>query len=367
MIDRKLFNYSFGYLKNSIFGNLYLGFGINICKPATISALLTWRCNARCLMCDYWRQKNYNEMSTRDWTRFLTELKRWHKNAHVQFSGGEPFVRKDVMEIFEHCAEIDLSYGITTNLAIMPYGGVERLVGANPFNINVSLDGIKAKTHDYGRGVQGFFTKVMNNIDTILHEISKQNKKIMIIIKTTVSNINIDQLEDIVKFVKNKGLVGVNFQPIFKWPNTLSEELWVTDFEKIEKISSKLVDMKRSGFPILSPERDILNWKSHFKEETTEEHSRGRCMVGIKNFDISPNGDVLLCRGINSKIGNLTVNKPSEIWHSKIAGNERDRILRCRRLCLATCMTKRSIKELFLTFLKMVKTRDIVSRVSLKD
>ncbi len=357
MIDRKLFNYSIGYLKNVISSNLYECFGINISKPAVISILLTWKCNSRCLMCDYWKRTEHHEMSKQHWLKFLTELKKWHKNAHVQFSGGEPLVKKNSIELFEHCSGIGLSYGITTNLTIAPHGGMKRLVSANPFNINVSLDGIKAETHDYSRGVKGTFTKVMKNLESLLEEMSGQNKQIRVIIKPTVFNINLDELEGLVEFAKNKGLVGVNFQPIFKWSKTLSENLWVTDIDKVEKVAVNLVKMKKRGYPVLTSEKDLLSWGSYFRGETKKRQNRGKCIVGIRNFDVLPNGDVFLCRTIKGVIGNLNVDNPSAIWHSDSADHERNRILQCKKLCLTSCQTKRTIKELVWTFLKMSQSK----------
>lgn len=356
MVDRKLFNYSIGYLKNALLTELYLKSGINYCKPATISVLLTRKCNLKCLMCDYWSRKKEIEMSTEHWISCLTEMKKWHRNAHLQFSGGEPLVRKDAIDIFEYCNNINLSYGVTTNLSVLPGNSPERLVKAHPFNINVSLDGIDENTHDFSRGVKGTFTKVMNNLDNILREMTKQKKKLRIIVKATVMKKNVDQLEEMVRFVKEKGLTGVNFQPIFKWSGTLSEEMWVTDFDQIREVSNKLVDMKRKGFPILSSERDLLSWESYFKDEVQTKSKRGKCVVGIKNYDIMPDGDVYLCRTINSKIGNLTVSRPSEIWNSRAAKHERDRILKCRKLCLATCQTKRKMTDLFSAFMRMSRS-----------
>ncbi|MBI5739891.1 MAG: radical SAM protein [Nitrospirae bacterium] len=357
MVDSKLINYSVGYLKNVISSNLYLGTGINLCRPATIPTMLTYKCNAKCLMCNHWRRKDHSEMTTVEWTRWLSQLKKWHRHAHVQFSGGEPFIRKDVVGIFEHCASIGLSYGITTNLGLTPHGGMQKFVGASPFNVNISLDGIKPETHDYSRGTRGLFVKVMENLESMLYEMKRQNKKIRIILKPTVLNVNIDELEGIVKFAKDKKLEGVNFQPLFKFGGSQWEDFWIRDIEKVEKVSRRLLDMKKEGYPVLSAESDIAGWKDYFKGATTDEVPRGRCLVGVRNFHVHPEGDVYLCPNINIWAGNLTKNSPEEIWHSDDAEKGRDIILKCKRLCLTTCQTKRSMKELYSAFRKMSKKK----------
>lgn len=357
MIDNKLINYSVGYLNNMVFSKIYLNSGINFCKPATIPTMLTYKCNAKCLMCNHWRRKDHSEMTTDEWIRWLSQLKKWHKHAHVQFSGGEPFIRKDAVQIFQHSASIGLSYGITTNFGLMPYGGIQKLVNASPFNINISLDGSKPETHDYSRGTTGLFVKVMDNIENMLHEMKRQNKKIRIILKPTVMNMNLDELEGIVRFAKEKGLEGVNFQPLFKFGGSQWQDFWIKDLEKIERISNHLLEMKRNGYPILSSESDISGWKEYFRGATTDEIPRGKCLVGVRNFHVHPEGDVFLCPNINVWAGNLTKKSPSEIWHSDEAKKGREIILKCKRLCLTTCQTKRSMKELCSAFIKIANKK----------
>lgn len=356
MTDNKLLNYGIGYLKNTASYYLYDAFGVNISKPAQISALITYRCNSRCQMCSYWKQEEGPEMSIEEWKAFLTQMKKWHRTAHVQFSGGEPFVKKHSIEIFEHCAKIGLSFGVTTNLTMLPIGGVERFIETEPFNINVSLDGINPETHDYCRGVKGSHARAVKNLDEFVKAGYRQNKKIRIIIKTIIMNRNLDELEDLVRFVEEKGLTGINFQPIFKWSNTSSGDLWVTDINKIDKVAQKLIEMKNNGYPILTPERDLKALKGYFNEEISVNQYSRKCAVGIKNFDILPNGDVFLCRTINSKVGNVVTNSPVEIWRSHIANRERVRISNCKKSCLLTCQTRRTIKELYKAFRRLSRS-----------
>jgi len=300
-------------------------------------------------MCNFWKREKVDEIKLLEWKKFLDEMKKWNKNAHIQFSGGEPFVKRYAIDVFEHCSKIKLSYGITTNLTLFPLGGVERVVNADPFNVNVSLDGMSSETHDYCRGVHGSFVNVVNNMDLLVNEISKQKKNIRVIIKTIIMNQNLDELEDMVHYAKEKS-VAINFQPIYTCPDTSSEEFWVTDIKKVEEVSKVLISMRNSGYPILTPERDLKVLSNYFKEEITLKQHYGKCNVGIKNFDILPNGDVFLCRTIKSKIGNIVNEKPSNIWNSDLSKKERTRIENCKKICLSACQTRRTLKDLFIAF-----------------
>jgi Fe-coproporphyrin III synthase len=67
-------------------------------KPGWCTYLVTYRCNARCGMCDSWRMKPGSELSPPDVARVFARLGRLDV---VRLSGGEPFLRDDLLEIGE--------------------------------------------------------------------------------------------------------------------------------------------------------------------------------------------------------------------------------------------------------------------------
>jgi MoaA/NifB/PqqE/SkfB family radical SAM enzyme len=77
-----------------------------IVRPLFLDYAVTWRCNARCIMCDTWQAcKDLDtpmpgELSLEDWrfmlkrdAEFLAGLKK------IGLTGGEPFLRKDMVEL----------------------------------------------------------------------------------------------------------------------------------------------------------------------------------------------------------------------------------------------------------------------------
>ena len=58
----------------------------------------TSRCNSRCISCDWWRSDGADDL-TLDEIRTLADRLRAYGTRTVVFTGGEPLVRADVMEV----------------------------------------------------------------------------------------------------------------------------------------------------------------------------------------------------------------------------------------------------------------------------
>jgi len=67
---------------------------------------ITGRCNLRCIYCYNSKfnteEKIREEMNTEDIKRLIDEASKMGCNKFT-FSGGEPFLRKDIFEIIEYC------------------------------------------------------------------------------------------------------------------------------------------------------------------------------------------------------------------------------------------------------------------------
>ncbi|NIO71698.1 MAG: radical SAM protein, partial [Anaerolineae bacterium] len=61
---------------------------------------LTWRCNLRCQMCNYWRQERRNALSSELLRITIDELAELGCGK-IHLSGGEPLLREDLFELIE--------------------------------------------------------------------------------------------------------------------------------------------------------------------------------------------------------------------------------------------------------------------------
>jgi len=138
-------------------------FGMPHMLPLNFTVSVTYHCNSRCKTCNVWR-KRVNEFTLGEFDRTFKGI---GKTAYwFTFSGGEPFLRKDLVDIchsaYRHCQPGIIN--IPTN-GILPgiADRVREIVEAcykSQIIINLSLDGVGEK-HDAIRGVPGNFDAAM--------------------------------------------------------------------------------------------------------------------------------------------------------------------------------------------------------------
>jgi cytosylglucuronate decarboxylase len=114
-------------------------------------------CNADCFMCAY--------ASSRDGYRFtLQEFEDLLPKAQavgvsfVRFTGGEPLLHREIIELVRAGRGAGMGMSIITNGALLP-SKIEALKEAGLVQIIVSIDGASAATHDFYRNTPGLFDK----------------------------------------------------------------------------------------------------------------------------------------------------------------------------------------------------------------
>jgi MoaA/NifB/PqqE/SkfB family radical SAM enzyme len=121
-------------------------------RPSWCTYLVTYRCNARCGMCDSWRMKPGTEMSPSAVARVFARLGRLDV---VRLTGGEPFLRDDLPVIAEAVmsASAPRVLHVTTNgsLTDRVLDFAERFSAPRRLVFLVSFDGHRDE-HDASRG-----------------------------------------------------------------------------------------------------------------------------------------------------------------------------------------------------------------------
>ena len=126
------------------------------------------------------------------------------------------------------------------------------------------------------------------------------------------------------------------------------QHLWPHDLAHLDATVDALIDMKKQGYPLLKDRSHLRKFKLYFRAEITRTASlmarSGTCHVGVTNFFIGSNGDVVTCFYMDP-VGNLQTQTPIEIWEGAVAKKRREEIRTCNRDCLLTCMATRSLAD----------------------
>jgi MoaA/NifB/PqqE/SkfB family radical SAM enzyme len=345
------------HVRNAVAEEIYLRTGRDITVPVAIYGEVIERCNYKCRYCEYWRRPNYSDdMSIEDWKRALLSLKEFIGHFHIEFSGGEPYIKKGFVDLITFCGEQGLKWGVTTNGGAFTNDKVvDWTVAAKPFNINISIDSHEAKIHDYSRGIDGSLNDIVTGIDNVARARTKHGVDFPIIVKAVVHKLNFRQLPELVGWVRDIGATAVNFQPVEQHTDEAKGEFWIgpDDMEDLIAVKDCLIEMRRAGAPILNSELLLNLWPNHFRREKAPREAMP-CRIGMRNFFIRCDGRVEVCWNF-PPIGNVRTQTAREIWYGEDGAQRRKETIACETLCLFTCLSQKNLTDKIAMGLKLIR------------
>jgi MoaA/NifB/PqqE/SkfB family radical SAM enzyme len=335
------------HVRNAVAEELYLRTGHDATIPVSIYGEVIERCNYKCGYCDYWRRPNYREeMSIDEWKKALTDLRDFIGHFHIEFSGGEPYIKKGFVDLITFCGEQGLKWGVTTNGgAFRNEKVVDWTVAAKPFNINISIDSLNADTHDHARGIDGSLGDIIAGIEALTRAKARHGVDFPIIVKSVVHKLNFRQLPDMVDWIRGIGATAINFQPVEQYTDGAKDEFWIgpEDLGELITVRDRLLDMKRHGAPILNTELLLSLWPNHFRREKAPREAMP-CRIGMRNYFIRSDGRVEVCWNF-PPIGNVRTQTAREIWYGKEGSERRKETVACETLCLFTCLSQKTLGD----------------------
>jgi len=153
------------------------------------------RCNMNCKFCfSYWRDQPF-ELSTGEAKKSLQFLKEKGLEA-INFTGGEPLLRKDIIRLIDFAKELGLTTILTTN-GLLLKEKLPKLAESLDF-IGLPLDSSDSKIHNSMRTSNIDHHKLVLELIDIIHE---KYPRLSIKINTvvTVQNKNLTGIGNLVK------------------------------------------------------------------------------------------------------------------------------------------------------------------------
>jgi MoaA/NifB/PqqE/SkfB family radical SAM enzyme len=301
--------------------------------PINLTVSLTYRCNSRCKTCNIWKINSKNELSGEEFNEIFKKLGEVY---WFTMSGGEPFLRKDIVEIcqsaYDNCGPGIIN--IPTNgllYEIIPKRVVEILevCPRSKIIVNLSLDGI-GEQHDEIRGVKGNYEKSIKTYNA-LRNLNHENFELGI--HTVISIFNVHDFPNIYeKLMELKpdsyiteiaeervelGTIGKGITPSIEDYSTVLRYLAEKIKNKNLKGLSKLIKSFR------------LEYYKLVKKTLEERRQVIPCYAGFASAQIAPDGDVWACCIKAEPIGNLrdVDYNLKKIWFSENAESLRRKIV----------------------------------------
>jgi MoaA/NifB/PqqE/SkfB family radical SAM enzyme len=335
------------YVKEYLMDEVSEGYGRTYLpsRPLDVICEISYVCNLECPTCFRWTAKpDEHELTAEQWQAALLKLRNWLGTFNLTFTGGEPFLRKDILDIFRFAADHGIVTGVVSNGSLIDKELARKIVASGLDGLTLSLNSMVPEIHNKTRGTNAAFDEVMRALDNM-----QDRNGMRLVLSTTIVKDSVKGLIDVVEFVKKRGLYGINFQPIMPASilpiydknghtrrmaigSTYKALLEKKDNAYIDDVFNRLLSMKASGYPILNSEEHLREMAKYLKDPTTPEILEKVCKVGIKNLNIDPFGNVRLC-SIMSVVGNILTDDPENIWRSLNASQQREEIRTCDKTC----------------------------------
>ncbi|MEM2921408.1 MAG: radical SAM protein, partial [Candidatus Bathyarchaeia archaeon] len=196
--------------------------------------LVVWNytnaCNLRCIHCYQSAVKPLpDELSTRERKIVIDELSEAGV-VSIAFSGGEPLMEKDFLEIARYAADKKMYVSLATNGTLITEEMACRLKEAGIQYVEVSLDGANPLTHDSFRNSPNAFELTVRGVRNLV----KQG--IFTCIATTATRHTLPEIAKIVELSKMLGVrrfLVFNFVPTGRGKDIVDIDLSPTERENL--------------------------------------------------------------------------------------------------------------------------------------
>jgi len=174
-------------------------------KKPVIVWNVTRRCNLRCVHCySHSEDRDYSgELSTEEGEVLLDDLSEMGCPV-VLFSGGEPLIRPDILDLIRHAAKKGMRAVLSTNGTLINSPVAAELHSIGLSYVGISLDGI-GEHHDAFRGVPGSFSRAMRAIRNC------QNVGLKVGLRFTISKRNFKDIPAIFDLVEEERIPRICF------------------------------------------------------------------------------------------------------------------------------------------------------------
>lgn len=289
-------------------------------KKLNGTVIVTYRCNAKCTMCN-----RYKEPSKPEEEISIETIRKLPEMYFTNITGGEPFIREDLKDIVRELYKKSERIVISTN-GFFTDRIVDLCKEFPQVGIRISIEGLE-QTNNEIRGLDDGYNRGYTTLKTLVDMGMKD-----VGFGMTVQDKN---APDLVPLYDISDKLGMEFATaslhnsfyFVESNNIIKDRLMVA--ENFEKLINKLLESN-------SPKKWFRAYFNHGLINYIFSQKRLlQCDMSFDTFFIDPFGDVMPCNGTKQKevMGNLNEQTWDELWSSKQAENVRQKVRCCDRNC----------------------------------
>jgi MoaA/NifB/PqqE/SkfB family radical SAM enzyme len=295
-----LYDFYMGFLERGTLGLVHST--LTKRSPLYVQYYITARCNLRCQQCNViYANSDVQESSTEKSIRAITNLGKIGTNV-LLFTGGEPFMRKDLPILVESAIQNKIHPRIQTN-GLASMDSLKACVDSGSKDISISLDSLLPDNQDFLNGE--FDNSWSQAIQTISNVSRAFPVDAFCAFGCVFSPYNFREVTKVIKFAT---LIGwhVSLVPAHSTLkdsprafSTFDQKMIFPEHLQTEAISviDQIIEMKKSGLNVYDSIEFLENMKLFVQQKplTWREKNNGMCDAGTLYFALTPDSAVAAC------------------------------------------------------------------------
>ena len=198
---------------------------------------ITNRCNENCIYCHHDGMVSSKDEMTPDELYKISKIAKNIGVKKIRLSGGDPLVRKDIVEIVEKIASLDFKdISLTTN-GVLLEKYAEDLKNAGLDRVNVSLDTLNRDTYKFVTNMD-YLDKAKAGILKAV-EVGLYPVKINMVV---MKDINTNEIRDMFEFCKEHGII-LQLIELIESENCDDDKFSAEYHYSLDSIENRLADM----------------------------------------------------------------------------------------------------------------------------
>ena len=271
-----------------------------------------WHCNQKCSNCYAagQHQAEVQELTTEEWKKIIDKCRKAYI-PQLTFTGGEPTLRNDLVELVEYASWFVTR--LNTNGILLSPELCDQLYEASLDSVQITLYSCNKDEHEALTGAHAF-DKTVQGIQNALEA------GLNVSVNTPLCRINKDYVKTL-QFLKELGVEFVSCSGIIYTGNARNE-----DAKKEQLSRDELFEVLKEAAKYCSENGIEIGFTSpglvpedKLRSINLQVPTCGACM---SNMAIAPNGDVAPCQSwldVNGYLGNMLKDPWKRIWNAPLS------------------------------------------------
>jgi radical SAM protein with 4Fe4S-binding SPASM domain len=290
-------------------------FSAKLSAPYRMDLALTYRCNNACTHCYNARPRNYPELDTQTWKEIIDRI--WELRVpHVVFTGGEPTLRDDLVELVAYAQEKGLVTGLNTNgRKLADSTLLQALIAAGLDHVQITIESYDPSVHDTMVRASGAWEETLAGLRNVVAS------QIYMMTNTTLLQNNAYELERILEFLAAEGVPTVGLNGLIYSGHGKEVQAGIREREL-----PALLDVAQC---ITQAHEQRLIWytPTQYCAFNPMQMSLGikGCTAAYYNMCVESDGQVIPCQSYYQALGHILNDSWDSIWNHPLSRQLRER------------------------------------------